>query len=51
MLRAYLRRGGAAGKLGFPLTSPHKVGRRVQATFEHGTLTAPRRGKVRVTWS
>ncbi len=26
VLKAYLRRGGAAGKLGFPLTSPHKVG-------------------------
>ena len=50
VLKAYLRRGGAAGRLGFPLTSPHKVGRKVQATFEHGTLTAPRKGKVRVTY-
>ena len=50
VLRAYMRRGGAAGRLGFPLTSPHKVGRKTQATFQHGTLTAPRKGKVRVTW-
>jgi SpoIID/LytB domain protein len=51
VLSAYLRRGGAAGRLGFPLTSPHKVGRTVQASFQHGVLTAPRKGKVRVTWS
>jgi stage II sporulation protein D len=50
VLKAYLRRGGAAGRLGFPLTSPHKVGRAVRATFQHGTITAPRKGKVRVTW-
>ena len=50
VLKAYLRRGGAAGRLGFPLTSPRKVGRAVRATFQHGTVTAPRRGKVRVTW-
>jgi SpoIID/LytB domain protein len=51
VLKAYLRRGGAAGRLGFPLTSPHKVGRKTQVTFEHGTLTAPRKGKVKVVWS
>ena len=45
VLRGYLRRGGAAGRLGFPLTSPHRVGRKVQATFEHGTLTAPSQGQ------
>jgi SpoIID/LytB domain protein len=51
VLRTYLRHGGAPGKLGFPLTSPHKVGRRVVASFQHGTLSAPRKGRVKVTWS
>src|SRR5206468_3318516 len=32
VLKAYLRRGGAAGRLGFPLTRPHKVGKTTQAT-------------------
>jgi stage II sporulation protein D len=50
MLTAYLRRGGAVGRLGFPLTSPHKVGRRIRATFQHGTLTARRHGRVHVIW-
>ncbi len=50
VLKAYLRRGAAAGKLGFPLTSPHRFARGVQAGFEHGTLRVFRSGKVRVVW-
>ena len=51
VLTAYLHRHGPSGRLGFPLTSPHRVGTSVVATFEHGSLTAPPKGRVRVTWS
>ena len=47
VLKAYVRRGGATSKLGFPLTRPQRAGKRVHARFEHGTISARRNGKVR----
>ncbi len=38
ILRAYLRRGGPIGYLGFPATSPRRVARGWTATFQHGSL-------------
>lgn len=51
VLRAYLRRGAAKSKLGFPTTRPTKFSRGVYARFEKGTLRVYRSGKVTVTYS
>lgn len=48
VLRAYARRGAASSRLGFPMTGPQRLGKRIQARFEHGTLSVRRQGKARV---
>ncbi len=48
VLTAYVRRGGPSSRLGFPTTRPQRVGKRMQARFEHGTLSVRRTGKARV---
>ena len=50
VLRAYLHRGAAGGRIGFPTTRPHRVARGVAADFEHATLTVYRSGRVVVLW-
>ncbi len=49
--RAYLRRGAAKSRLGFPRTKPLTFKRGVYAKFEKGTLHVYRSGKVKVTYS
>ena len=53
VLRAYVYRGAATSKLGFPMTRPVRSGNRIKATFEHGTLSVRKKGKLRavVTWT
>jgi len=47
VLTAFVRRGSVNSKLGFPMTKPHRAGKRVSARFEHGTLSVRRHGKLR----
>jgi len=51
VLRAYVRRGEATSKLGFPATASHKVRRGTAARFEHGTLKVFRSGRVTITYT
>ena len=50
VLRAYVRRGAATSRLGFPTTRPVRFSRGVRARFEGGTLRVYRSGKVRITY-
>ena len=51
VLRAYLKRHGATGKLGFPTTQPRKTSTGVAARFQHGRVLVLTSGKVQVTYS
>ena len=51
MLRAYLKRGGATSKLGFPRTRPLAHAKGVYARFEKGVLFVYRSGRVKVTYA
>ncbi|MET0839064.1 MAG: SpoIID/LytB domain-containing protein [Marmoricola sp.] len=53
VLTAYVRRGAATSRLGFPMTRPVRAGNRIKATFEHGTLSVRKKGRLRavVTWT
>ncbi len=50
VLTAYVKRGGASSRLGFPTTRPMKSGRNTFARFQHGVISARPHGKVRVTY-
>jgi stage II sporulation protein D len=53
VLNAYVRRGAATSRLGFPMTRPLRAGKRMNARFEHGTISVRRHGKaaVKVTYT
>ncbi len=51
VLRAYVKRGGATSRLGFPRTKPLRSGRGWFARFEHGVISVRGNGKVRVTYT
>jgi uncharacterized protein with LGFP repeats len=51
VLKAYLRRGGAHSRLGFPETAPFRFKRGTQARFEKGLLKVYRSGRVKVVYS
>ena len=51
VLRAYLKRGGATSKLGFPRTRPLTHAKGVYARFEKGVLFVYRSGRVKVTYA
>ena len=51
VLRAYLKRGGATSKLGFPRTRPLAHAKGVYARFEKGVLFVYRSGRVKVTYA
>jgi uncharacterized protein with LGFP repeats len=50
VLKAYLRRGAATSRLGFPTTHPMAFRRGVLAKFEKGVLRVYRSGRVTVTY-
>ncbi len=49
VLKAYLRRGAASSRLGFPRTAPTRFKRGTLAHFEHGVLKVFRSGRVKVS--
>ncbi len=51
VLTAYVKRGGATSRLGFPTTRPLKSGKNTFARFQHGLISVRPNGKVRVTYS
>jgi uncharacterized protein with LGFP repeats len=51
VLRAYLKRGGATSKLGFPRTRPLAHAKGVYARFEKGVLFVYKSGRVKVTYA
>lgn len=51
VLKAYVRRGAAGSKLGFPRTAPGRFKRGTYARFENGVLKVFRSGRVKVTHS
>ena len=51
VLRAYLARGGATSRLGFPRTRPVSHAKGVYARFEQGVLFVYRSGRVKVTYA
>ena len=50
VLRAYVRRGAAKSRLGFPTTRPLKAKRGVYANFQKGKLFVFKSGRVKVTY-
>lgn len=50
VLKAYLRKGGASSRLGFPLTAPTRFKRGQLARFEKGTLKVFRSGRVKAIY-
>ncbi len=48
VLKAYVRRGAAASRLGFPRTAPGRFKRGTYAHFENGVLKVFRSGRVKV---
>ena len=50
VLRAYVRRGAAGSRLGFPRTAPTRFKRGTLARFENGVLKVFRSGRVKVIW-
>jgi hypothetical protein len=50
VLKAYVRRGAAGSRLGFPRTAPVRFKRGTQARFEKGVLKVFRSGRVKVIY-
>jgi SpoIID/LytB domain protein len=50
VLKAYVRRGAAKSRLGFPTTRPVKAKRGVYANFQKGKLFVAKSGRVQVTY-
>ena len=50
VLKAYVRRGAAGSRLGFPRTAPARFKRGTYARFENGVLKVFRSGRVKVTY-
>ncbi|MCW2760611.1 MAG: exported protein of unknown function [Marmoricola sp.] len=50
VLKAYVRRGEANSRLGFPTTAPGRFKRGTYARFEHGILKVFRSGRVRAVY-
>ena len=51
VLKAYVRRGAAASRLGFPRSAPIRIKRGIKARFEKGKLKVFRSGRVKVIYS
>ncbi len=51
VLKAYVKRGGAGSRLGFPTTRPLKSGKNTFARFQHGVISVRPNGKVRVSYT
>ena len=51
VLKAYVRRGAAGSRLGFPRTAPARFKRGTLARFEHGVLKVFRSGRVKVIYA
>ena len=50
VLKAYVRRGAADSRLGFPRMAPARFKRGTYARFEHGVIKVFRSGRVKVTY-